>query len=281
MKIIIQANAYTKLDKFVHLVDTEISGMAKSKLDKEKNIIITDFMIFNQEVTETNTLIDDESQAKHLNELMKNNEDTNDWNIWWHSHCDMGVFWSTTDDKTIENTTNQSYLISLVVNKKMEMKARLDIFPKDLSPFKKSSYCKFDINEIEYLISKNELTLKQKKEKEIKQLAKEYDKKYLDIEKKYEDKNNKKIENYCKKEIKLKIKEKVYSKYTPTNYHYGYDQNYNKYNKKYDWYKGYKPKKKWNWIDGITTNLDEMLPNYMDEEDDLFNKQAPIDFLAY
>ena len=57
MKIIIQANAYTKLDKFVHLVDTEISGMAKSKLDKEKNIIITDFMIFNQEVTETNTLI--------------------------------------------------------------------------------------------------------------------------------------------------------------------------------------------------------------------------------
>lgn len=262
MKIIITDRAYSKLNNFVNLVNTEISGMAKSTINKEKNIIITDFIIFDQEVTAGSTIISDESQAKFLNELMKKNEDPSCWNVWWHSHCDMGVFWSGTDDKTIEEHTSQTFLISLVVNKKMEMKARLDIYPKDLSPFKKPTYCKFDIDDIEYLESKEKIKLKESKEKEIEKITEEYNKKYELIEKKYEDKNDKKIESFCQKEIDEKVKTKIYAIQRWNN------NNWNQ--KSFDFSKGWKPKKKWNWFQGILDDLDGYEKKINDE--DYFNR---------
>jgi len=259
MKIIIEDKAYLKLNKFVNLVDTEISGMAKSIIDKDKNIIIKDFIIFEQEVSGASTVISDKSQAQFLNQLMKKNEDPRLWNIWWHSHANMDVFWSTIDNKTIEDHTNQSYLISLVVNKKMEMKARLDIYPTDNSPFKQATYCQFDITDIEILSSKEELTLKEKLEK----LTEEYIRKSANIEKKFKNKNDKKIEALCQKEIDEKVKTNMIT----------YDEEYNKnlYNfSKQNYFKRYKPKKRWNWFDGIIDNTPE------EDDTDWFNKQQKL-----
>lgn len=267
MKIIIENEAYLKLKTFVSLVDTEISGMAKSKIDKEENIIVTDFIIFNQEVTASSTIISDESQAKFLNEMMKKGEDPSSYNIWWHSHCDMGVFWSGTDDKTIEEHTSQSYLISIVVNKKMEIKARLDIYPKDTSPFKQPTSCTFDIDQIEYLTSKEELKLKEKKEEEIKKLTEAYEKQFNLIEKKYENKNEEKIKSFCQKEIDSKVKAKVY---LPVTYNYG--------RRVYDYSKGYKPRKKWNWFQGIILDNLDTLDDYEDYNDEYFNNGKQIGF---
>jgi len=242
MKIIITDKAYLKLNKFVTLVNSEISGMAKSTIDKEKNILITDFMIFDQKVTGSSTILSDESQAKFINELMKKEEDTSSWNIWWHSHCDMPPFWSAIDDKTIESPTTQSYLISLVVNKKMEMKARLDIFPTDTSPFKEQSIVKYDIEDIEILQSKEEIKRKEKYEKEIEKLTEEYEKKLKEINKTFENINNKKAEIFCQKEIDLKVKQKTY---LPNKFSF--------------------KKKKWNWFDGIIINLDDYTDSLDDE----------------
>ena len=267
MKILITNRANLKLKSFVTLVETEISGMAKSTINEDKDIIITDFMIFDQVVTGASTIISDESQAKFLNELMKNDEDPAIWNIWWHSHCDMGVFWSATDDKTIEEHTSQSYLISLVVNKKMEMKARLDIYPKDNSPFKQATYCKFDIDEIEIIASTTEAKRKERYEKELQKIEKEFEKRIAVVDKKYEDKDIKNITTLCKQEIDAKVKEKVYETTV-----YNHNQDCFHFNKQHDYSKGWKPTKKWNWFEGIIVDLDD-LQNGIDDGD-WFNKQS-------
>ena len=48
--------------------------------------------------------------------------------LWWHSHVDMCVFFSGTDTDNISKFTSDSYTISLVVNKKSEMKAQLNLW---------------------------------------------------------------------------------------------------------------------------------------------------------
>jgi hypothetical protein len=53
--------------------------------------------------------------------------DTSKLKLWWHSHANMGVFWSTTDENTIKLFDN-GWMISLVGNKKGEILSRLDIY---------------------------------------------------------------------------------------------------------------------------------------------------------
>lgn len=197
MKLIITPVAHLKLQNYTQLTKYEISGMAKSTIDEDKNIIVTDVIIFKQECSAANTEIDDEAQAKFLNELMQKEERTEDWNIWWHSHCDMGVFWSTTDDATIKNHINgQSYLISLVVNKADDCKARLDIFPKDLSPFKEQTFCTYDLD--------IEIQLNKEAEKQKKRLTKIIDTANKEL-KKVENIKNPLVQKQCIKEIKEKV----------------------------------------------------------------------------
>jgi len=266
MKIIINDQANLKLNHFVDLVTSEISGMAKSKYyPKEDVIYITDFMIFTQEVTGSTTLITDESIAKFTYELMKANEKTEEWNVWWHSHVDMEVFWSGTDETTIEEHTAQGHLISIVTNKKREYKARLDIFPKDTSPFKKASFCTFNITEIE--VEENEKLTKEK-EKYLKLIEKATED-ITKLEEKYTD--NKKIEAFCQKEIDAKVKSKSI----------GFVNNWSNWNKKD--YSGYEKQdhlylptkkeiKKWTWFDSNYDRIDivtNLTPRIIDAKDDL------------
>ena len=47
---------------------------------------------------------------------------------WVHSHARLGVFWSQQDEACIEGLANDACLISIVVNKKREFKARIDVW---------------------------------------------------------------------------------------------------------------------------------------------------------
>lgn len=121
--------AHLKLKYFVQNVDTEISGLGESEIITPTRIYIKDIKIFPQICTPVHTQLDEDKLAKFLHKKTVNKEDVSHYNIWFHSHNNFGVFWSAMiDEYTIETTTSNSYLISLVVNKKMEMLARLDIF---------------------------------------------------------------------------------------------------------------------------------------------------------
>ncbi len=125
-----------QLEHFVDGVDTEISGLARSHLNKDGDVIVDEFKIFKQVCTGGSTDLDSADMSKWIGDLAKKGKDTKDWNVWWHSHAHISSYWSTTDDNTIESHAGGiAYIISIVTNKKKDIKARLDIFPKNDSPF--------------------------------------------------------------------------------------------------------------------------------------------------
>ena len=116
-----------KLKYFTEGTNGEISGLGKSEFEDNEMISILDVEIFKQKCSGGSTVLDEGAMAQFLNELIIKGEDPAKWNVWWHSHADMDTFWSTTDEGTIEETTTP-FLISIVVNKKLNILTRLDVF---------------------------------------------------------------------------------------------------------------------------------------------------------
>lgn len=157
IKCFLTTEVYNKIKYYIDGVNAEISGVGKSSI-VDGDIHITDVVIFKQKCSSAHTDIDDLDQAKWMQEVVDRGESLKDWNVWWHSHNNFGVFWSGTDTNTIESHANNGgFLVSLVSNKKREFKVRVDIFPKDVSPFnqKYSILLKDDIP-VEVLMSEQE-----------------------------------------------------------------------------------------------------------------------------
>lgn len=201
MNIIISHEASLKLKYFIDIADGEISGIGKSEIDEDGTIHLVDLEIIKQKCTAANTTIDDDAQAQFFLDLRKKGENIKNWNVWWHSHANLAVFWSQTDDDTIRNHSSvQTYLVSVVSNKKQEFKARLDIFPKDTSPFKIQTVSTHDLDvEIEY---SDQLSKQREKLNTIIENAKE---KLNELDKL--ESENPRIEKYCRKEIESKVED--------------------------------------------------------------------------
>jgi len=197
MQLIIEEKAACQLKYFTELASDEISGMGKTSISEDK-IYLEEIVIFKQTCSAGSTEIDDDAIAKFIYQLQKNDEDTAVWNLWWHSHADMEVFWSGTDNATItDHAGGQSFLISLVVNKKGERKARLDVFPKDNSPFNIPTSCMQDIKEISLQLSDTKEKQKTKLEKIISKAITELDA--------LETFSSTAVKNFCQKEIDAKV----------------------------------------------------------------------------
>jgi len=138
MKILLNNDVAIKLKYYTELAKGEISGMGKVEKTEDGDILITDIVLFDQECTSTTTYLDDGAQAKFMEDMRVRGESLKDWTLWWHTHDDMGVFWSSTDDTTVKENFDSgvlSHLVSIVTNKKGEFKGRLDIQPVDSSEF--------------------------------------------------------------------------------------------------------------------------------------------------
>ncbi len=126
MKIIIQAPAWEKIMQFTTLATGEISGLGKvEKIDG--HLTVTDVEIFEQTTSGAHSTIPTEALAKFQDDIVRAGGSMKNYTLWWHSHAHMAVFFSGTDTNTIDGSTEFPYLVSLVVNKKGEFKARLDI----------------------------------------------------------------------------------------------------------------------------------------------------------
>lgn len=128
MRLIITAEVEAKLNAYVMAVDTEIAGMGKVKVSDAGDIMLLDVAIYDQVVTGGTADLSTEALAKFQTELIKAGESPEDWVLWWHSHAGMQAFFSGTDTSTIESSTEYQYLVSLVVNRRRERKARLDLY---------------------------------------------------------------------------------------------------------------------------------------------------------
>ena len=136
-RIEIPLAVYRKLFYYVKATDSEISGLGAvdAKPDGKGNKIYTlkDVFLFKQKSTGGSTVIHKPSMAKFQLEYIKKGGDTSDLKCWWHSHCDMGTFWSGTDDECCNSFAGDNYMISVVCNHKNEILGRIDMYkPKRL-----------------------------------------------------------------------------------------------------------------------------------------------------
>ncbi len=126
MKLLIQQTVWDKIMAYTDICPDEISGLGKVE-SRLGQLVVTDVAIFEQKVSGAHSTIEMEALAKFQEERVRAGESMKEWCFWWHSHANMGVFFSGTDTGTIETSTEFPYLVSLVVNKKHESLARLDL----------------------------------------------------------------------------------------------------------------------------------------------------------
>lgn len=131
-RVLIDIKANQKLHIWAGLATGEVSGFGtieelKTKTGQIWAIKVKDVFLAEQECTSASTEIEAEDLARLVNKLEEQGLKPEDLRLWFHSHGNMGVFWSATDDKNCDALSRECNLLSIVVNKAGEMLARYDI----------------------------------------------------------------------------------------------------------------------------------------------------------
>ena len=111
---------------YAQAADGEVSGLG-TIVKRDGKYIVDDVFLLEQESSGADTELNPEAISTLMVDMMKKNEDPSKLKFWWHSHVNMGVFWSGTDDACAE-TLSREFAFSLVVNKAGEKLCRLDIY---------------------------------------------------------------------------------------------------------------------------------------------------------
>lgn len=121
---------YDKIMWWVNRSPIEISGFGKVQFINGVPTVTSAYL-----VEQVNTSADTEIDDKALSKLMyQTREDAGHMNFWWHSHVNMGVFWSGTDHAAIEQIGKHGWCLATVFNKKAEQRTAIyqggsDFFP--------------------------------------------------------------------------------------------------------------------------------------------------------
>lgn len=125
-KMFITKEAKDSLDDLVKKYDTEVSGLGTVE-KVNKKIVITDIFILKQMVSPNYSGLVNEAITEYVTGLAKNGWNPGNVKVWWHSHGWQDVGWNPLDEDTINGFQN-GWMVSLVVNKNKESKARIDTF---------------------------------------------------------------------------------------------------------------------------------------------------------
>tara|TARA_B110000467_G_C18319996_1_gene484442 strand:- start:1393 stop:2388 length:996 start_codon:yes stop_codon:yes gene_type:complete len=107
---------------------SEITGMMVVLQDDEGDYIIQDPVILKQEVSGASCEIDEDEMAMYTCKMMSKYSGEKVRFLWWHSHHNLGVFWSGTDDKNILVNKTEDFNLSLVVGLDGDYLLRLQFF---------------------------------------------------------------------------------------------------------------------------------------------------------
>lgn len=129
--LILPLEAYRKIIGYARACsDTEITGFADVTLNKEDGKIrVGEVFLLEQEATGTTVNMSEEMVAKFNLEMIKKGHKQLP-QLWWHSHVDMEAFFSVTDEDTSKELQNDNFNVSLVVNKRGQMKAKMYIYKR-------------------------------------------------------------------------------------------------------------------------------------------------------
>lgn len=122
-KLYIPEDIYKTLQIWANSVPGEIGGLGRVKIE-DKNFVVEKVWVLKQKAHSAECELDDVAIALLIDELISKGEN-NVLNFSWHSHGHMKTFFSTTDTDMIEKWPGD-WLVSLVINKSMEMTAKFD-----------------------------------------------------------------------------------------------------------------------------------------------------------
>jgi hypothetical protein len=120
----ISIGALQKIQFWTDMASGEVSGMGLVK-SVNGTLEVSDVFLVKQDSSGGTTELDQLALAELIQELEMQGIDSSQLKFWWHSHCDMGVFWSGTDDECIEALAPAGWVLAMVVNKKGRYKLRL------------------------------------------------------------------------------------------------------------------------------------------------------------
>ena len=144
------------------LFKAEITGMMVVLKDKDGDYIMQDPVIMKQEVSSATCEIDEDEMAIYTSKMMSKYSGQEVRFLWWHSHHNMGAFWSPTDDKNILVNKTQDFNLSLVVDLDGSYLLRLQFF----EPVE--TY----VNTEMHVLGEHEDTVPEEITKEVKELCK-------------------------------------------------------------------------------------------------------------
>lgn len=133
MKVILSNIANLKMKYYIDLIDFEISGVGLVEKLPNKDLYVVDLFLIKQVVSAAETKLDSKAVQDFMIEKMKDETfPMEKLRLWWHSHVNMGVFWSGTDKATMNaldlDLPEDNWFLSIVGNKQGLRKARVDIY---------------------------------------------------------------------------------------------------------------------------------------------------------
>lgn len=135
IKISISQADWDRINMYVKLSDIEISGfgLIKNERIKDKYMVNNKIVLEKllplpkQENTPTTTEVKCDDLEQFIQQEVPEYKDRKRVGLWWHSHVDMGAFWSSTDEQNIDEWSKSPILISIVLNKRGDYKIRYDM----------------------------------------------------------------------------------------------------------------------------------------------------------
>ena len=223
----ITQKASNKMKSYVDLCDDEIGWLCTAVEQNKNQYIITDAILFEQEVHSTTTEITPEGLAKFAEEILQQDGGVELWNsikVWGHSHVNMTPTPSGQDNSQMEifADNKQDWFIRIIANKKGEMK--LDLYDFDYGVIYENVPFQIAYNDDEAEIYNKIQEIKAEIEEKLKGLQTELERL---VEKNQDDIEKEVTEEIAKKVVKKETKKLGtigYSEYLRDNktyYSYG------------------------------------------------------------
>lgn len=127
IRIFIKPREYQKMLIWTQLAKGEVSGLGLIK-EADEGFLIDEVFLLEQQCSSAGTELEEKSVCALMLELEKKGLELRELRFWWHTHGDMKVFWSSTDNQCIEGLANSGFFISMVLNKEEKKLLRMDIF---------------------------------------------------------------------------------------------------------------------------------------------------------
>jgi proteasome lid subunit RPN8/RPN11 len=129
MQIVYDRKAWAKIQHWVQKAPGECSGFGSCQLTVKNGLYtlrVVDAVMAMQRNTGVTTEID-ESDAGDAEYRIEQVEKTGIMRLWWHSHANMGVFWSGQDIRQMKQHGEHGWFAASVFNKKGEVLSALSV----------------------------------------------------------------------------------------------------------------------------------------------------------